>query len=102
MSTPSPWLRPLQGLATLLAIAMLALFVAWLGLAPPLASTGPVEPAMPRAQDVAAANAGIDDVRGSTDAQPAVATSAAETTPAAASNAVLFGTFKRADGSQVT
>lgn len=102
MNAPSPWLRPLQGLAVVLALGILAMSVALLQneAAPPTMVPGPATTAGP-----AAVRTGTDGpalaLPTATEASAAAATRQAVPIAAAAVPAVLFGTVLRADGTLV-
>jgi hypothetical protein len=97
MNAPSPWLRPLQVLATTLGVAIVALFVAWVRLDPPL----PVGAQPAHASSTRETGVPAGTVLAAEAAPPPAATNtaAAPATPPADPRAVLYGSVKSADGS---
>ncbi len=103
MKARSPWQRPLQALAALLAIVIVALFLVWIDPepAPPVRAAHGVD--APTATPVVAANADLRAAPAATTPAPAAAPEAAGGTPApAVAPAVLFGAVRHADGTAVT
>lgn len=98
MNAPSPWLRPLQLLATALAFAIAVLTVLLLQREP--------TPPLPAIGEVRAASNGADAARAAVDpaaTNPSAATGDASSAPesAPAATAVLFGCVRYADGTLV-
>lgn len=104
MTAPSPWLRPLQALAILLALAIVTLLVAWIRMEPPSATSAAAAPdphesavAPPALRTPAAQDASPPPPN-----QPAAATPTPSATVAPDVSAVLYGTVKSARGEPIT
>lgn len=100
MNTPSPWLRPLQILATALALAIAVLFWLWAQQepAPALAKAPDEQASGPAAPTAAAANGAPTVATAATETATPLPAAPAAGTAAADDRAVLYGTARSADG----